>query len=189
MADFTYPTELYLLIGKVIEPHGLQGEIKIFSFSGQPENIQHYQKLVLVTPSGTLSSPYAAQKCRIKGKTAIVRLSTVDNRNNAEALTGMGVLIRKTDLPQPGKDEFYLYQMEGLTVVTDQGRQIGTVTAISSNGAQDILVVQGADNSGNLGEEYLIPIIDTIIIHRDTEKIVIAPPPGLLEINSGDSVS
>jgi hypothetical protein len=37
-------------------------------------------------------------------------------------------------------------------------------------------------------EEYLIPILDTIIIHRDAEKIVIEPPPGLLEINSGDNI-
>lgn len=180
--DFLYPVGSYLLIGKIIEPHGLKGEVKIFSFAGQPENIQHYKKLVLVTPDGTLSRPYSNETCRIKGKSAIVRLDSVHDRNGAEAITGMGVLILKEDLPQPGKDEFYLYSMEGLPVITTQGRRLGTVTHIFSNGAQDLLVVQDND------EEYLIPILDTIIIHHDNEKIVIEPPPGLLEINSGDSV-
>lgn len=179
--DFPYPTETHLLIGKIIEPHGLKGDVKIFSFAGQPENIQHYKKLVLVTPSGQLTPPYAAEKCRVKGKTAIVKLTSVNDRKSAEAIHGMGVLLLKEDLPQPGNDEFYLYQMEGLTVITDEGRRLGTVTTIFSNGAQDLLVVQ--DN----GKEYLIPILDSIIIHHDAEKIVIAPPPGLLEINSGDS--
>ena len=179
--DFHYPADSFILIGKVIVPHGLKGEIKIFSFAGQPENIQHYKKLILVSPSGKLSQPYSVEKCRVKGKSAIVHLASISDRNSAEAITGMGVLILKEDLPQPGEDEFYLSQLEGLTVVTVDGLSLGTVTSIMSNGAQDLLVVQDKD------EEYLIPILDSIIIQRDAEKIVIAPPPGLLEINSRNS--
>jgi 16S rRNA processing protein RimM len=179
--DFHYPTDSYILIGKIIVPHGLKGEIKIFSFAGQPENIQHYKNLVLVNSSGKLSQPYSVEKCRVKGKSAVVQLASITNRNEAEAITGLGVLIRKEDLPQPGEDEFYLSQLEGLAVVTVEGLSLGTVTNIMSNGAQDILVVQDKD------EEYLIPILDSIIIQRDAEKVVIAPPPGLLEINSKNS--
>lgn len=178
--DFPYSSEKYLLIGKVVEPHGLKGEIKIFSFSGQPENIQQYPKLVLVTPSGRLTQPYTVEKCREKGKAVIVRLNSVKDRNGAEALTGMGVLISKEDLPQPGKDEFYLYQLEGLPVFTVQGDRLGIVAHIFSNGAQDLLVVQDGKN------EYLIPVLDSIVVRHDSEKIVIDAPPGLLEINRGD---
>jgi 16S rRNA processing protein RimM len=180
--NFSYPDEEYLLIGKIIEPHGMKGEVKIFSFAGQPENIQSYKNLVLVTPSGRLSPPYSIEKCRLKGKSAIVQLTSVTDRNGSEAISGMGVLVLKKDLPQPEDNEFYLYQMEGLAVETVEGRRLGTVTSIFSNGAQDLLVVQDDD------QEYLIPIVESIIIHQDAEKIVIAPPPGLLEINSGDSV-
>jgi len=179
--DFRYASEHYLLIGKVLEPHGLKGEVRIVSFSGQPENIQHYPKLVLVTPSGQMTQPHAIEKCRVKGKSVIVRLNTVTDRNGAEALTGMGVLISKEDLPQPGNDEFYLYQMEGLPVFTVQGRRLGVVAHIFSNGAQDLLVVQDGDN------EYLIPVLDSIVVRHDSEKIVVDAPPGLLEINSGEN--
>lgn len=179
--DFRYPADIYILIGKIIVPHGLKGEVKIFSFAGQPENIQHYKKVFLVTPSGQVSRPYAIEQFRVKGKSAVVRLDSIIDRNGAEAITGSGVLILREDLPQPGKDEFYLSQLEGLTVVTVDGLTLGTVTSIMSNGAQDLLVVQDKD------EEYLIPILDSIIIRHDAEKIVIAPPPGLLEINARNS--
>lgn len=179
--DFHYPADIYILIGKIIIPHGLKGDIRIFSFAGQPENIQHYKNLVLVSPSGKLTQPYSVEKCRVKGKSAIVRLASVTDRNGAEAITGWGVLILKEDLPQPGEDEFYLRQLEGLTVETVDGLSLGTVTSIMSNGAQELLVVQDQD------EEYLIPILDSIIIRYDAEKIIIAPPPGLLEINSRNS--
>ena len=176
--DFPYSSELYLLIGKIVEPHGLKGEVLIFSFSGHPKNIQQYPQLFLVSPSGKLSPPHTIEKSRIKGKTLIARLNSISDRNQAETLIGMGVLVSKEDLPQPGENEFYLYRMEGLPVFTIEGRKLGTVAHIFSNGAQDLLVVQDGEN------EYMIPVLDSIIKVHDSEKIVIDAPPGLLEINS-----
>jgi 16S rRNA processing protein RimM len=180
--DYPYPVETYILIGKISEAHGLKGEVKIFSFAGQPENFEGYRQVFLVSPAGKLSPSYAVKKSRVKGKFAILLLASVNDRNGAEALSGMGVLIRKEDLPQPGKDEFYLYQMEGLPVITTDGRRLGIVTSISSNGVQDLLVVKDID------DEYLIPILDSIVVHHDAEKIVVDPPAGLLEINSKDDL-
>ncbi len=182
--DFVYPAETYLLIGKIIEAHGLKGEITIFSFSGQPENIRGYRHLVFISSKGIISSPFVIDRCRSKGKTAIVQLTTVNDRDGAEALAGMGVLVCKDQLPPAKIDEFYVYQWEGLAVITDQGRELGTISTIFSNGAQEILVVQGNATS----EEYLIPVLKSIIVHQDAEKIVITPQPGLLEINLGDDV-
>jgi 16S rRNA processing protein RimM len=176
--DFPYSSEQFLLIGKIIEPHGLKGEVVIFSFSGQPENIQQYPRLYLVSPSGKVSQPQTIEKSRIKGKTLIARLHSISDRSQAESLVGMGVLISKADLPQPGENEFYLYRMEGLPVFTMEGRRLGTVAHIFSNGAQDLLVVRDGKN------EYMIPVLDSIIKSHDGEKIVIDAPPGLLEINS-----
>jgi 16S rRNA processing protein RimM len=178
---FIYPTATHLLIGKITGAHGLGGDVRIVSFSGQPENIKGYKQLITVSSSGQCSPPYKVERSRTKGRSAIVHLASIDTRDQAEALTGLGVLLPKEDLPQPEKDEFYLYHMEGLPVTTVDGRRLGTVAHIFSNGAQDLLVVRDAK------EEYLIPVLDSVIVFHDAEKIVIAPPPGLLEINSSDS--
>lgn len=178
--EFSYPSDEFLLIGKIAGAHGLKGEVRIFSLSGQPENLRHYPKLTLVAAAGELSRPYAVEGCRVQGKMAVARLHSVHDRTRAESLAGMGVLVHKQDLPLPGNDEFYLYQLEGLPVFTTQGERLGVVTQIFSNGAQELLVVRDA------GKEYLIPVLDSIVVSHDSEKIVVDPPPGLLQINSGD---
>jgi 16S rRNA processing protein RimM len=176
---FSFPTDQYLLIGRVGKAHGLHGEVKLHLFSGQPENVTGYSHLILVSTAGTLSAPYRIATCRVQGKTAIAGLELVEDRNHAEQLQGMGILITKEDLPQGMEGDSFWYQYYNLPVRTADGRLLGHVEKIFSNGAQDILVVQGG------GHEYLIPILDSIVVRRTDKELIIAPPPGLLEINSG----
>jgi 16S rRNA processing protein RimM len=178
MADeFVYPVDRYLLIGKIIKPHGIRGALKIYSYSEQPENMLRYKELVIVDKNGQRTNSLGVKKCCIQGKTAIVTLASIDNRNKAEELQGNGVLLDKKDLPKTRNDEFYWFQLHGLSVETKSGKQLGKVIRIFSNGAQDIMII------GNHHQEYMVPILKEIIVAQDQEKITIAPPPGLLEIN------
>lgn len=179
MADaFSFPTDTYILIGKVGKPHGLHGEVKLYLSFEQLENVRSFSHLVLVSTESRLTPPLRMSTCRIQGRTAIVGFESVADRNHAEQLKGMGVLLDKEDLPK-GNEGAYWYQFDGLLVKTEEGRELGRVEQIFSNGAQDILVIRG-DN-----QEYLIPIVDSIIVRRSDSEIIVAPPPGLLEINSG----
>lgn len=176
---FSFPADRYILIGKVGKPHGLHGEVRLHLYSGQPENVHSYGHLVLVSTAGRLSPSLQVATCRTQGKAAIVGFESIVGRESAEGLVGMGVLLDRQDLPKAGDGELYWYQFDGLQVVTSDGRALGRVQKIFSNGAQDILVV------GEGNQEYLIPILDSIIVRRTDEELVVAPPPGLLEINSG----
>jgi len=177
--DFVFPTDEYLLVGKITKPHGLRGEVKIFAYSGEPENIACYKELVLVDRSGTLSSTLAVVKGRVQGKTAVVQLVSIDNRTLAESIEGYGVLLARKDLPNISDDEYYWHQYQGKLVVDLAGKSIGQVDHLFSNGAQDILVV--IDN----GSEILIPVTKDIVVKESGGTIVINPPPGLLELNTG----
>ena len=176
---FSYPADRYLLIGKVGKPHGLHGEVRLHLYSGQPENVVSYSHLVLVSTTGRLSPSLQVVTCRVKGKTAIVGFESIMGRESAEGLVGMGVLLDRQDLPKGADGELYWYQLDGLQVLTSDGRTLGRVQKIFSNGAQDILVV------GEGNQEFLIPILDSIIVRRTDEELIVDPPPGLLEINSG----
>ena len=176
---YSFPADRYILIGKVGKPHGLHGEVRLHLYSGQPENVLSYSHLVLVSATGRLSQPLQVITCRPQGKSAIVGFESVTGRENAEGLVGMGVLLDREDLSKEGDGELYWYQFDGLQVVTGDGRALGRVQKIFSNGAQDILVV------GEGNQEYLIPILDSIIVRRTDTELIIDPPPGLLEINSG----
>ena len=111
-----------------------------------------------------------------------MHLKGVTDRTDAEKLCGQGVLVHKEDLPTLDADEFYLHELEGLQVETEEGQVLGRVESFFNNGVQDILVVGTGKN------EFLIPLIPGMISKRNEKGLTIAPPPGLLDINSGDSV-
>jgi 16S rRNA processing protein RimM len=180
--DYSYPAGEYVLLGKIAKAHGLRGEVKIFSFSGQPENFHGYKEIVLVNTSGKLLVPLAVENVRIQGKTAIAKLASVNSRERAEEIEGMGVLLAKNLLPETAEDEYYWYQYEGKAVLDLNGQTIGRVESLFSNGAQDVLVVK----SGK--EEILIPVTKNIIVRETAEGLIINPPPGLLDLTheSGD---
>ncbi len=178
MTDFfSFPADKFILIGKVVKAHGLKGEVKIHSFSGQPGHFNNYQRLILVDTDGRLSSSLEIIKYRVTGKSAIIQRDGIDDRNQAERICSMGVLINKSDLPNLRNNEFYYHELIGLPVQTKDGKQLGKVDNIFSNGAQEIMEIKGE------GEHYLIPVVQDVIIDLDTDKIIIAPPPGLLDMN------
>ncbi len=181
--DFFFPTADFLLLGKVSKAHGMQGEVKIFPYSGQPENIRTYHELVLVDTNGNLSPPLAVVNCRVQGKMAVTRLSSINNRDKAEEVEGMGVLLARKQLPELDENEFYWHQYIGKKVKTTAGEVIGKIAAVFPGGAQDIMVIK------NGTEEILVPILENIIVKDSNGEIVIDPPPGLVELytdNNGE---
>ena len=173
---FCYPTDAYILLGKVTKAHGLHGDVKIFSYSGQPDNFSGYKEIVLVDLSGNLSAALTVEKFRIQGKTVVARLASINSRDLAEKIEGRGVLLPKSLLPATEEDEYYWYQYEGKLVLDQGGKTIGRVASLFNNGAQDIMVVQSEQ------KEILIPVTKSIIVKETDEYLIVNPPPGLLEL-------
>jgi 16S rRNA processing protein RimM len=167
------------LIGEIVKPHGIRGEVKVYLFSEQPENLKKYKKIVLQEPADSGQETFTVVKSREQGKLAILQLEGVVTRGEAEALQGKKIWVDKADFPALGSDEYYWYQLKGLVIVTETGQELGRVTELFNTAAHDIMVVTGARH------EYMIPVNGDIIRDIDEQggKIVISPPPGLLEIN------
>lgn len=168
----------YLLIGKVVKTHGIRGELKIFPYSRIPENFKSYKNVTLTGGKAGLCRSYPVDSCRIHKKTVILRLAGVATMDDAERLCGFQVWLRKSELPAAGPDEYYWYEMAGRQVVTDQGRELGRVTAVFNNGAHDVLVIMDRDR------EYLVPVRPEIVVRLDSSRrqIIISPVPGLLDL-------
>lgn len=170
--------EKYLLIGKVTKPHGLCGDVKIYCFSGQPENFLDYKRLSFCDLKGKHVTAADISKVRVQGKTAVVKIAGIDNRNQAEAIEGFEVFLLREDLPKSKPGEFYWHQYSGKQVTEVNGSVIGTVKNIFHSGAQDILVVDtGAD-------EVMVPVTKEIIVEEKGDSLIVNLPEGLLDINS-----
>src|SRR5699024_12606426 len=89
----------------------------------------------------------------------------------------------RSEEPEDDSDEWYEHELQDLKVM-HHGVEVGVVTALRTNPAQDLLVFENAE-----GEEIFLPFVDEFVPEIDTEAgtLTITPPPGLLELNSEDS--
>jgi len=178
----TLAASSHVVIGKVAKAQGLDGGLKVIPFSGNPDDLLPYRQIFL--GRGSDQQIYTVEKCRAHGKFAVVKLREIVDRNDSEAHVGFDVSVLKSQMPALAPDEFYWHELVGMSVRTDQGQDLGQVTSLIATGAHDVMVVTGHDH------EYLIPVLQEIIVQQDTEAgiLVIAPMPGLLEMNSSDAV-
>lgn len=167
----------FILLGKVAKPHGIRGEIKVYPYSGQPENFNAYRKVFMASDSGRELLPYAVEQSRVQGKLAVLKLTGCSTREDAQNLVGREIWLLRRDLPPPDDSEYYWLDLENKQVVTEDGQELGKVAAIFATGAHDIISVTGS------GREYLIPVHEEFIVRIDDVKVVLRLPPGLLDIN------
>jgi 16S rRNA processing protein RimM len=149
-------------LGHVTGVHGLQGWIKVHSDTMPRENIANYAKLLLNAGDGWQS--WKLSSGRRQGKSVVLKLKGCNDRDQAEALVGARIAIRREQLPAlQSPDDFYWADLEGLAVETVDGVKLGRVDHLFETGANDVLVVEG-------DRERLIPFVwEQVVVEVDLE--------------------
>jgi 16S rRNA processing protein RimM len=140
-----------LLIGRIVGVHGVDGWVKLESYTEPRTRIFNY-KPWLVTIAGS-QVEVADTQGREQGKGLIGKLHGCGDRDAAARLIGAAIQIRRSALPKPKRGEIYWADLEGLDVITTQGVALGKVSHLFSTGANDVLVVRDA------GRERMIPYV------------------------------
>ena len=166
-----------VLLGKVTKPHGIRGEVKVFAFSGEPENFANYRELFIGQQGNAKLRPYRVLQARVQGNTAILKLKGCVSRSDAEALANHEVWINSCELPELDPGEIYLHQLEGITAVSEDGEDLGRVSAILDTGGHEVLAIRNGES------EFLVPLVSEFIVRLEKDQVVLSLPPGLLEIN------
>jgi 16S rRNA processing protein RimM len=162
----------YLTVGTVGRAVGLRGEVEVSIETDNPDRFVSGSIVLLRRGLRSLTISGA----RRHGNRMIVSFAEVGDRAQAEDLKGVELVIAADDARALEADEFWDHDLVGCTVVTSQGEEIGRVTDVLHNPANDVLVVEGT------AAERLIPLISSVV--RSVEKgrkITIDPTPGLLE--------
>lgn len=170
-------SEELIPVGKIIGTHGIRGQIKLHSYSGNFDSLSTVRSVLLRYPDGSLHD-YTIRDAKDNNGRFILALAGFDSINSVEPLVGSELCIRRCDLPEPDEDEYYWCDLIGLQVVTGEGIPLGTVADIFNSGSSDIYVVQGGPR------EYLIPAIGDVIRTIDLEggRIIVTPLEGLLDL-------
>ena len=115
------------------------------------------------------------ERVRLNQGFAILKLGGCDSRDQAEALRGHYLQIPIEEAIPLADGEFFLYQLIGLQVMTDEGEELGELTEILETGANDVFVVRGTEG------ELLIPDLPEVIQEIDIEsgQILVQLPAGL----------
>ena len=126
--------------------HGVRGWLKIFSCTDPRDNIFLYQPWLLEAGAEDRDGAWREIEfvdCRTSGKTLVVRLPGIDDKESALQLVGRSLATYRERLPEPEAGEYYWADLMHTEVVTLSGRRLGRVVDIYATGANDVLIVQG----------------------------------------------
>ena len=126
-----------VLVGVIGSAHGIRGEVKIRSFTDEPRSLVKYGTLYDSTGKRTFVPEVTGMA---KGQ-LIARLPGVDDRNAAEALKGTELFIPREQLPELNEGEFYLEDLRGLELFTEDGEAFGTIKSIHNFGAGEVVEI------------------------------------------------
>ena len=139
-------------------PHGIRGAVHVFLHNPASEILTEVERVV-IAPGKADAATYRVAEVRRTGKSCVLALEGVDDRNRAEALTGARVLVPRSALPSLGEGEYYVEDLMGLEV-RSAGELLGTVTGSRAQGGVEVLAVRGEayDVEVPLVEEYVVAI-------------------------------
>ena len=166
----------WLAVGEVVAAHGLRGWVRVRAYQPPAPSLVPDRLVRLEQAGGGREARIASAAPHPRGL-VLVAVAGIGDRTAAEALVGSRVLVRTVDLPPPADDEFYYYEVVGFRVETAQGESLGTIAATFATGANDVWVVRASER------EHLIPVVAEVVraIDRAGRRVVIEPPPGLLD--------
>ena len=127
-----------ILLGRIAGPHGIQGNVVIETYTGEPQGIAAYGPLE--TEDGTRQLVVSIVRVTPKGVIALVE--GVSDRTAAEALKGLKLYIDRDRLPAATEGEFYQTDLVGLKAEDRNGQCFGTVVAVQNYGAGDLLEIR-----------------------------------------------
>ncbi len=161
-------------LGVVAGPHGVQGAVRIKSFTAVPEDVGRYGPLTDETGGRRFELRLVGTAKGI----VIARLSGVADRNQAEALRGVRLFLPRSALPQTETEEYYHADLIGLEAVLGDGTPVGRVRAIHDFGAGDTLELARPD-----APPIMVPFTRAVVpnVELAAGRLVLDPPPGLLD--------
>jgi len=151
-------TQDRVLVGKFGAAHGIKGEVRLQSFTGDPAAIGTYGPLF----DHEGRSYKLAHLRPVKGDLFVARVEGLKSRTDAEALTNRELFVPRSVLPAPEEDEFYLSDLIGLEAFEGEDK-LGTIIDVLNFGGGDILEIKPVAG----GETLLLPFTKEIVPEID----------------------
>ena len=151
-------------VGQILGPHGVDGAVKIKSFTDVPTRFSPGNVLFIHNKSHEIIDSFPLRKDQL-----VLRLSGLQSARQVEDLTGEWVRSSWRFSPTLDQNEFFHYQLIGLNVYTENGDELGSIKEIIQTGSNDVYLVDCE------GQELLLPAISQVIreINLEDGKMIV----------------
>ena len=165
----------YLEIGQIVNTFGIKGMVKVKPFTDNIERFSNLEKIYIKNKSG--QTEYKIQEVKYHKNMVLIKFEGIENPEQADLLRNSYLIVdRETEEPlEAGR--YYIVDMIGLDVFTDDNEYLGKLEDIYNTGSNDIYVVKNDE-----GKEILLPAIKDVLKQVDLEnkKIIVHIIEGLI---------
>jgi len=167
-----------VVIGEVVKPHGIRGEFSVENHADSPRLYAPGRRIGIRAP-GKRERFVTIVTCRPHQGRLLLTIEGVADRDAADTLRGMEIVVRADDLPELDDGEVYLHEIVGFDVALPDGEKVGVLEGFLDMPGQDMWVIRSAE-----GKEILLPATVETVPEIDVDKrlVTIDPPPGLLDL-------
>ena len=167
----------FLEAGKIINTHGLRGEVKIVTWTDTPEDFEVLEHLYVKRKTG--DEKLTVENIKYQKNNIIVKFKEITDINVAEKYKNLVVHADRDEFGELPEGVHYIVDLIGLDIVDENGGKIGVLYDVFNTGANDIYDIK-RDGKKNL----LLPVIDDVVLDIDIEgkKITVKVPEGLDEV-------
>lgn len=165
----------YLLIGEVLRPQGIKGQVKVRPYTDDPERFLDLKQVFVKNGDAYAAQPIADVSVREDG--VYLRLSSAQDRDAAEKQRGTALYVDRAHARQLEENETFICDLIGCKVTDMQGNELGKVTDVLQPGGNDVYVIRTPKG------EMLLPALKHVIPTVDpTNGIIIVDEKRLHEV-------
>ena len=155
--------EQLLQVGVISSTHGVRGEVKVFPTTDDVKRFKKLKKVILDT--GKEQLPLEIEGVKFFKQFVILKFRGIDNINDIEKYKGKRLLVDREHAVKLKKDEYFIADMIGMDVFTEDGELFGALKDVMETGANDVYIIEMSD-----GKEVLVPAIKQCILDVDIEN-------------------
>lgn len=163
----------YLEAGKIVNTHGLRGEVKLVPWTDSPQTFEEIDYVFIKKKTGDVRLDI--ERLKYQKNNLIVKFNQISSIEEAEKLKNQTVYIDRDALGELPEGVYYIADIIGLAAFDESGNAVGTIVDIFNTGANDIYDIK-REGKKNL----LLPVIDDVItVDLENERVIVKIPEGL----------
>ena len=166
----------YFEVGQIVNTFGLKGEVKVKPFTDEITRFDDFKK-VYIEKKGQLQE-IEISSVRYQKTLVLVKFKGIDNIDQAEKIKGLFLKINRKDAKKLPEDTYFIADLLGLDVYTDENELLGKVDDIYSTKSNDIYVIKN-----KIGKQILLPGIKEVIkdVDFENQRIIVHILEGLID--------